>query len=130
MSLPATDYWFSLSIRRNRKSFLIATVSLWAVAIAVVLALIFFSVPDRAALFLGFIFGVPWVFVYWNLSAQRLRDFNVTGWLVLLWIPINLLQGGYAELSAILSLAFWIILLFVPGTKGENRYGADPLEEY
>lgn len=54
----------------------------------------------------------------------------MTGWLVLLWIPINFLPERCVELSSALSLAFWIILVIVPGTKGDNRYGSDPIEDF
>ena len=97
---------------------------------AVLGGLYLFGVGKRTGIILMVIFGLPWIFVSYNLTAQRLRDFNLTGWLTLLWIPINLLQNDYAELSSALSLAFWIVLVFVPGTKGENRYGPDPLEEF
>ena len=129
MSLPASEFWFSLSIRRNRKSFLIGTLFLLGVLAAVLGGLYFFGVGKRVSIILLVIFGLPLIFVSYNLAAQRLRDFNLTGWLALLWLPINVLSDDYAELSSALSLAFWIVLVFVPGTKGENRYGPDPLEE-
>ena len=120
MSLPASDYWFSLTVRRNRKSFLIGTLFLFGVMAAVLGGLYFFDVGKRASIILLVIFGLPWIFV----------SYNLTGWLTLLWVPINVLQNNHSELSSALSLAFWIVLVFVPGTKGENRYGADPLEEF
>ena len=130
MSLPASEYWFSLSIRRNRKSFLVATLFLIGVMAAVLGGLYFFDVGKRASIILLVIFGLPWIFVTYSLTAQRLRDLNLTGWLALLWLPINMLQNDYSQLSSALSLAFWIVLSFVPGTKGENRYGPDPLDEF
>ena len=130
MSLPASEFWFSFSIRRNRKSYLIGTLLLFGVMAAVLGGLYFFDVGKRVGIILMVIFGLPWIFVSYNLTAQRLRDFNLTGWLTLLWFPINVLQNDYAELSSALSLTFWIVLVFVPGTKGENRYGPDPLDEF
>jgi uncharacterized membrane protein YhaH (DUF805 family) len=128
LSLPATEYWFSLSARRNRKSFLLATGMLFIVAAVVIGGLFFFGVSKKVGIILLILFGVPWIFVWYNLTAQRLRDFNMTGWLVLLWIPIYFLPERYVDLSSALSLAFWIILVFIPGTRGDNRYGSDPLE--
>ncbi len=48
------------------------------------------------------------------LAVQRIHDFNATGWLaLLLLVPyVNLLFG--------------LVLWFVPGTAGENRYGLKP----
>ena len=42
------------------------------------------------------------------LTIQRSHDFNMSGWFALLW------------LVPLASLVFW----FIPGTDGENRYGA------
>lgn len=49
------------------------------------------------------------------LMRSRLHDMNVTGWLVILnFIPyLNIIYG--------------LAVLFVPGTKGPNQYGQDPL---
>ena len=128
MSLPASEYWFSFSVRRNRKSFLLATAMTIGVGAALIGALFFFSPGKKVGFILLALFGLPLLLVSYNLTAQRLRDFNVTGWLALLWLPINFLQNENAELSSALHLAFWIVLVFVPGTAGENRYGPNPLE--
>ena len=57
------------------------------------------------------ILAVPMTIV----SAQKCRDFGWTGWAVLLgFIPY-------------LNLIFFLAILLVPGNKGSNRYGADPL---
>jgi uncharacterized membrane protein YhaH (DUF805 family) len=129
LSLPAWDYWFSVSIRRNRKSYIIGSLLLIGVWAAFIGAMYFFRPSRTVFALLGILFLLPMLLVYYNLAAQRLRDFGITGWLALLWIPINMLQNGYAELSNALSFAFWIVLVFVPGTKGDNRYGEDPLEQ-
>lgn len=49
------------------------------------------------------------------LVRARLHDMNVTGWLYL----INLIPY--------INAVFGLIVLFCPGTKGPNKYGADPL---
>lgn len=127
MSVPAEDSWFSCSIRRNRKSFFVANIYLIGILAALVAAVYFFQIRGAAALLFCIAFGLPWVFVSYNLTAQRLRDLNVTGWLSLLWIPVNMMYNEYFVLSSALSTAFWVVLLFVPGTEGDNRYGSDPL---
>ena len=49
-----------------------------------------------------------------TLAVRRINDFNVTGWLSLLFlVPL---------LNFIFGLALWII----PGTKGANRFGPPP----
>jgi uncharacterized membrane protein YhaH (DUF805 family) len=56
---------------------------------------------------------VTYVAVYvvtFLLTIQRAHDFNTTGWISLL------------VLLPLVSLIFW----FIPGTKGENRFGLPP----
>jgi len=59
------------------------------------------------------------------LLIRRLHDFNATGWLVLLVVILNLTQK-YAKinLGGILSIVFGLI----PGTKGPNKYGLQPMK--
>ena len=70
------------------------------------------------------IFGIPAAISGYMLTAQRLRDLNLSGWLALLWIPLNVLEGS---LGVALNLAALIVLCAVPGTRGSNKYGDDPL---
>lgn len=124
MSLPATDYWFSLSVRRNRKSYILSSLLLTATFLAVIFALWFFGARGRGGFIILLLFFVPYLICGYLLTAQRLRDMNLTGWLALLWIPVGIADsyvGGAA------SFAFFIILCVVPGTQGDNRYGPDPL---
>lgn len=58
------------------------------------------------------------------LSAQRLRDLNVTGWLSLFWVPIGMLPDPFSSVGSII---FLICLCAIPGTRGENSFGPDPL---
>lgn len=124
MSLPVAEYWFSFSVRRNRKSYMFATLLLTAVMFAVVGVLWFFGPKRRVGDVIFLLFFIPYVICGYSLTAQRLRDMNVTGWLALLWIPVGVADrfiGGAA------SLTFYIILCAVSGTKGENNFGPDPL---
>ena len=59
--------------------------------------------------------SIPFIWMYFSLYVKRAHDIGWTGWMVLLlFIPI-------------VGLIFWILLLFKPGTHGENRYGPDLL---
>jgi len=127
MSLPASEFWFSTTVRRNRKSFIFANVFLMLIMAFVICALFFFEVRLRSGQIIYFLFYIPFLIAQYFLTAQRLRDFGVTGWLSLLWIAIALLPPPY---SGAFSLAFLLVLCAVPGTEGDNRYGSDPLEEW
>lgn len=124
MSLPASELWFSTTVRRNRKSFILANIFLLLIMALVTGALFFFDAQLRSGQVIFFLFYVPFLIAQYFLTAQRLRDSNVTGWLSLIWIPIAQLPPPY---SGALTLAFLLVLCAVPGTDGENRYGADPL---
>lgn len=126
MSYPVLEDWFSTSIRRNRKSFIFATLSL-TITVVVILLIINWFGPSRGSWsVLLILFGIPYLLSSYLLSGQRLRDMGATGWLALLWVPVNIAD---TYLSGAASLAFWIVLCVVPGTNGPNRYGADPLTE-
>jgi len=123
-SYPALEDWFSTEIRRNRKSFMLATLALTAVIVAVIAVVAWFSQSHRGFA-LGLIpFGIAYIVCTYMLTAQRIRDMGLTGWLALLWIPVGM-ADSYLQGAA--SLAAWIVLCSVPGTQGANRYGPDPL---
>jgi uncharacterized membrane protein YhaH (DUF805 family) len=124
MGVPATEEWFSVSIRRNRKSFIIANIILFSIFAAVIAALLFFDVRQRVGMLLFVLFFIPFIIAYYFLTAQRLRDMNVTGWLALLHPFIGFLPE---QAAGGLGLIFILVLCAVPGTEGANRYGEDPL---
>ena len=124
MTLPASEHWFSTSVRRNRKSFFFAAVLLTGFLLLVLAGLWFFEAPKRAGLLIYLLFFIPYVICTYFLTAQRLRDMNLTGWLALLWIPLGIADR---TVGGALSLAFFIVLVVVPGTAGDNRYGPEPL---
>ena|SRR5680860_673916 len=125
-SYPAFEDWFSSSIRRNRKSFVLATVALFAVMVAVVAVIAWFSKTKTGFGLMVLPFGIAYFVCSYLLTAQRIRDMGLTGWLTLLWIPVNMAD---AYLHGAASLAAWIVLCTVPGTDGPNRYGSDPLQD-
>lgn len=124
MTLPATEFWFSPFVRRNRKSFILANLLLTGVLIVVGFGIWFFDATGNGSDLVFLVFFIPYVLCQFFLTAQRFRDMNLTGWLALLWIPVGIADkyiGGAA------SIAFLIILCAVPGTRGANQYGPDPL---
>ena len=121
MTQPVLEDWFSLGIRRNRKSFIFSYLILTIIQVLIFYTLKFF---DSSNYFILIVFNVPILICVYTLCAQRLRDMNVTGWLALIWLPLNLM-GGNIGLGLI--LIFSIILCCYPGTEGPNKYGDDPL---
>lgn len=124
MSTPALEHWFSLEIRRNRKSFMLSTIALFGTfAIAYFIWLLFAETNSGKNLGL-LVFGIPAGICSYLLVAQRLRDFGVSGWFSLLWIPVNAFEG---DVRAALSLAALVVLCGIPGTTGANKFGDDPI---
>ncbi len=79
-------------------------------------------------------------------SIRRFHDLNMTGWWTIsylplyMWMPTSFDFGEIARLTGIQKLLLfgWAITamagvilglaqLFVPGKRGENRFGSDPL---
>lgn len=62
----------------------------------------------------GIVLAILWIYIYFVVHIKRFHDANVTGWAsLLLLIPL---------VSYVVTLA----LLFIPGTKGDNRFGPPP----
>ena len=102
-------------------------------------------------LYVVFSIAVTWVQVC--VSAKRFHDRNMSGWWVL-WSMLIILamyaimgfgaflmesSGGSNPIGGILmavggfavfavAIALFVILGFLPGTKGPNQYGPDPLD--
>src|SRR3546814_127650 len=113
---PFYNDLFRFSGRRRRGSyfnFLVTALFLTMVqaAVAVPLALAGFVMAAHVVIW---IFATCCGIVNAIVAAQRCRDFGWSGWAVLLfYVPL-------------VGTAFWLVLLFYPGTRGPNRYGADP----
>lgn len=122
MSAAALEHWFSFSLRRNRKSFIIACLALVATFVVCIFVWFLFAKTSSGKA-MGFaIFGIPAAICSYSLVAQRLRDFNVSGWFSLLWIVVNAFD---AEIRLALTVAFFLALCGIPGSVGPNRYGDD-----
>ncbi len=87
-------------------------------------ALWFFAPSQQTGTTIFLLFFIPYLICAYTLSAQRLRDMNLSGWLALLWIPVGVADEQFGGAA---SLAFLIVLCAIPGTSGVNRYGPDPL---
>lgn len=55
------------------------------------------------------------------LYVRRLHDQNLTG-----WIYLGLIIAGLIPIIGLLASIAQIVFACIPGTKGPNKYGADP----
>lgn len=124
MTSPINN-WFSLSIRRERKSFIFASLILIATLLTVVKGIDLLDISSRVKTILLFAYMILGVAASHTLSAQRLRDMGVTGWLALAWIPINFSNN---ELRSLVTSIFILVLWTVPGSRGKNIYGDSPID--
>lgn len=106
--------FFAFNGRTNRGKFWLGTVVIWAVLlIIVILAVAMNSAVGWLLLAVAYI-GALWVGL--TISIKRWHDRDKSGWWVLVgFVPII---GG-----------LWALIEtgFLEGTKGDNRYGPDPL---
>jgi uncharacterized membrane protein YhaH (DUF805 family) len=120
MSKPVFSDLFTLSGRRNRKSYILFCLCVFViyVVLSIVIGMAGASGDGAAVLATSGIGIILWLVIAiaaWPVGAQRCRDFGWTGWAILITI-IPFVGGLFA-------IALW----FIPGTQGANRYGPDPL---
>lgn len=97
---------FNADGRIGRKDWII-----WIVAIAIIFGIIAWLLGDRAQWIQGgvsIIAGIAGIFM----GIKRLHDLDKSGWLYLL------------GLVPIVNFFFWIYLIVIKGTQGDNRFGA------
>lgn len=116
MSKPVFQDIFRFSGRRNRKSyFLFGVVSAVGLGAIWGIALGLSRNGEWTMMVLAGLLTIPAAVASWAVAAQRCRDFGWTGWAILL------------TLIPYLGALFALVILFIPGTAGPNRYGPDPL---
>lgn len=137
-----TPRFFSLSQRIGRLRYLVYML-VGVVACALLLVLVYFVAmllpPSMAKLVSTIAFivvkGVVIPMLLLVFTMRRFRDLNFSGWWALLPCIGDLAQflgGAYGEPTppriaiAILTLLVKLALLFIPGSKGENRFGPPP----
>lgn len=151
MRLPAhLRFYLTLDGRISRKAIWIAVIAPLIVLTAIVAAIDLSLWPNTNFALLGVEY-TPASFaltllVLWPSFAtaiRRFHDLNMTGWWALLFIPVYLWMPDMSALFqgpavSIATDAIWIgsligtiviaiMQLFTRGTRGENRFGSDPL---
>lgn len=128
MGTPVYSGWLRFSGRRDAKSYFWFCVAFSIVYgfLAIVLLLSFIgSKFDLEYFWIVGLIVIIFKSIYYVVSAQRFRDFGITGWAALLLIPVAFLDVFSFGLAHLISS---LVLWTVPGTRGENRYGPDPIE--
>ena len=113
MSKPVFEDVFALSGRRNRKSYLLF--GLLVLVIDLVVWGIAFAINSSTIFWVAGLLSLPITVASILVAAQRCRDFGWTGWAVLIMLIPYI--GGL----------FGLAILFIPGNRGANRYGPDPI---
>lgn len=112
--------WFNYKLRRKRLSYLAANIALAIFMAAVIWVLSFFEPSQRAGSLVHLAFFIPNVIVQYMLTAQRLHDMGVSGWVASFWlIPVVIPSWE----TAILGLLFLFFLLIKPSNTDANKFG-------
>lgn len=116
MSKPIFDDIFRFSGRRNRKSYILYSLVLFCfLAVVWGLAFALFANNEYTMLVIAGVLSLAAAISGWAVGAQRCRDFGWTGWAILLTVV------------PYIGWLFAVVIIFIPGTLGPNRYGPDPL---
>ena len=60
--------------------------------------------------------------------VKRLHDFNVSGWWLLIPTAVAAITGiAGTDPSNLIFSAFIVVTGLIPGSRGSNRFGADPV---
>ena len=149
-------FCFSYKGRLSRKAFFFSWLKLIGLSIVYALVLTLMAILSKALPIYLKIFSLLLVIICifalitiligtFNIQIKRLHDLNFSGWWLLVVIiitaPGNLASDPRVNLSlpeplrtvliavsTITFLGFIISLLFIKGSKGENKYGKNPLE--
>ena len=142
--MPAQFAWFFLSFkgRISRQEFWLG----YALTIVVVLLLVprmqdLMLAQGRpasgpwtrreldTALLLGKM--LPYAVIAWpvlTLYVKRLHDLDFSGWWLLgFFVAVAVVDASGIVPRSYLSVAFFAVVGFVPGKRGDNRFGSDPI---
>lgn len=113
------ELWFSFQGRATRSDYWLRWI-LPVIAISIVLSIVDVVIGTaNGSMGYGVLSGLFSLITIWPsiaVSAKRLHDRDQSGWFLLLWlIPII----GW--------LYLFVVIGFLRGTVGDNRFGPDPL---
>jgi uncharacterized membrane protein YhaH (DUF805 family) len=109
---------FSLTGRIGRLRMVAYNLSLGMIAMVGAFAVVFLGVALHTAflIILGALVFIPMLVLSIGFSVRRLNDLNHSGW----WVLISFIP--------VLGWLYGLYVLFAPGSKGSNEYGAAPAQ--
>ena len=146
---------FSFEGRISRRTFWLASLGVIVAVLVLTVAPFLIGNEEWAVLIIALTSQFIWLLSLWPLmavGARRLHDRDKNGWWLLVYwlVPVALICGGMSIIlfddprtgrtgdfatGAILLFASLVPALFgiielgiLPGTRGPNRYGADPAQ--
>lgn len=143
--MTRNEFLFSGKGRTSRKDYWLKYVlpMLGVMLVVVLVGVALYLAMEEAAIPILAIIGIPlYIVVLWigcAVSARRFHDRGMSGWYVALFIAISIVCNVLAALpnemivligsvvSLIAGIIQFVILGCLPGQKGPNQYGDDPL---
>lgn len=124
------DMYFTYSGRLNRWRYFSygLIVNLPYALLSMILYLLIFSTNTSKSLImpLTIVYTITTVIMIAtriSLMLRRLHDMGVSAWFMVIQL-LGIIPG----VGFMIEFAYCLIILFVPGTKGANKYGDDPLQ--
>ena len=100
--------------RVGRVRYLAYSAVIWLIAMIGQIVLLSVGGGNEAAVVLLGLFALAMLVPMYVVVVKRLHDMNLSGWFFLaIFVPV-------------VNLVMSLVLLFVPGTQGENRFGLRP----
>ncbi len=121
---------FSFIGRTNRKAFVInfLLILLLGMLPSILFAVLAIKFKSTILLIGSITFILGSVIAHYANLARRFHDFGQSAWWTLLLFVMGFFFNYEGSPYALFSNLLFIVFALIPGTKGTNRYGADPLE--
>ena len=134
------DKYLSFGGRLPRTSYFLGSLVVNALAIAVIIPAVFISsaktVPTTVLLVIVVaLVGAIYLASTASLTVRRFHDFNFSGWAIIPYVVLTIIiavveesarefgMAGLTLTAAMANFVLGLVILFVPGSAGENKFG-------